>query len=420
MPEREQPPGTARFDIISQGEELLSGQATDTNAGWISSQLLGLGLKSGRIVVVGDDLTDIREVIAECAARARVVICTGGLGPTSDDLTREAAALAFGVPLDENADALSQIEARYRSRNRPMPPANRVQALLPRGATLLENDMGTAPGFSFDTGTSLLFFFPGVPFEMKPMVDRFVLPAVRERFALPASRTMYLRCVNLAESVAAGKMAGFEREGVIVGYRASFPEVQVKLHISAQAGAAELDADSLVNEALDRLGRDYVFGVNTGNLAEVVLGLLRDRGETVAVAESCTGGRVMAELTAIPGASATFIGGAVVYSNVEKTRQCGVPATLIAEHGAVSEPVARGLAAGIRESTGATWGIGITGVAGPGGGTREKPVGTVHFAVSGAAGTTHTQLRLPYDRIRNLGASTAFALDLLRRQLLPT
>lgn len=402
-----------RFDIISQGEELLSGQATDTNAGWISSQLLGLGMKSGRVVVVGDDLDDIREVIAESASRARVVVCTGGLGPTSDDLTREAAASAFGVELDENVDAVSQIEARYRSRNRPMPPANRVQALLPRGATLLENEMGTAPGFSFDTGTSLLFFFPGVPFEMKPMVERFVLPAVRERFALPASRTMYLRCVNLAESVAAGKMEGFEREGVIVGYRASFPEVQVKLHVSAG-----LNAEALVEEALDRLGRNHVFGVNTGNLAEVVLGLLRARGQTVAVAESCTGGRVMAELTAIPGASSAFVGGAVVYSNLEKTRQCGVPADLIAEHGAVSEPVARRLAEGIRESTGAIWGIGITGVAGPSGGTREKPVGTVHFAVCGAGGTTHSQLRLPYDRLRNLGASTAFALDLLRLRLL--
>ena len=402
-----------RFDIISQGEELLSGQATDTNAGWISSQLLGLGLKSGRVVVVGDDLADIREVIAESAARSRVVVCTGGLGPTSDDLTRQAAALAFGVELDENADALAQIEARYRSRNRAMPPANTVQALLPRGARLLENNMGTAPGFSFDTGNSLLFFFPGVPFEMKPMVERFVLPAVQARFALPPSRTMYLRCVNLAESVAAGRMEGFERDGVIVGYRASFPEVQVKLHL-----AAGLDEHALVDEALERLGRDHVFGVNTGNLAEVVLGLLQGGGQTVALAESCTGGRIMAELAAIPGSSATFVGGAVVYCNAEKVRQCGVSTDLIAAHGAVSEPVARGLAEGIRERSGATWGVGVTGIAGPGGGTREKPVGTVHLAVVGPGGTTHSKIQLPYDRSRNLGATTAFALDLLRRRSL--
>lgn len=266
---------TPRFDIISQGEELLAGQAVDTNAPWISARLQGVGLRPGRVTVVGDELAAIREVIAESAARAALVVCTGGLGPTSDDLTREAAAEALGLPLEERPEALAQIEARYRSRNREMPAKNRVQALIPVGAELLENPLGTAPGFAVDTGSSLLFFFPGVPFEMKPMLEAYVLERARARFGLLPRTNVIFRCVGLAESVAAERMDGFERPGVVVGYRASFPEVQVKLHIDAGG-----DVEALTAEALARIGPGYVFGVNSGTLAEVVGARLRERGET--------------------------------------------------------------------------------------------------------------------------------------------
>ncbi len=402
-----------RFDIISQGEELLAGQGVDTNAPWISSELQGVGLVPGRVTVVGDALAAIREVIEESAARAAVVVCTGGLGPTSDDLTRDAAAAAFGVPLEESAVGLAQIEARYRSRNRPMPPKNRVQALLPQGATLLENPLGTAPGFLVDTGCCLCFFLPGVPFEMKPMVQAHVLDRVRDRFGLAPRRTVILRTVNLAESVAAERMDGFERPGVVVGYRASFPEVQVKLHVEAGQ-----DTAGLTTEAVARLGPPFVFGVDSGSLADVVVGSLRARGQTVFTAESCTAGRIAAELTATAGASDVFVGSAVVYADREKVRQCGVPEAVLAEHGAVSEATARALAEGARARSGADWVVAVTGVAGPGGGSPEKPVGTVHFAVAGPDGTTHRQVRLPYDRLRNLAASVAVALDLLRGRLL--
>lgn len=404
-----------RFDIISQGEELLAGQGVDSNGPWISARLQGVGLRPGRVTVVGDELAAIREVIAESAARAQLVVCTGGLGPTSDDLTREAAALAFGVALVESAEALAQIEHRYRSRNREMPAKNRVQALLPEGAELLENPLGTAPGFVVDRGDCVLFFFPGVPFEMKPMVDRYVLERARARFGLAPRTNVILRCVRLAESVAAERMEGFERPGVVVGYRASFPEVQVKLHVEAG-----LDVDALTAEALERLGRGYVFGVNSGGLADVVGQLLRERGETVATAESCTAGRIAAELTASAGASDYFLGGAIVYANAEKVRQCGVSESVLAEQGAVSEAVARALAEGIRDRSGSSWGLAVTGIAGPGGGTAEKPVGTVHIACAGPGDTAHEKLRLPYDRPRNLAATVAMALDLLRRTLLGT
>lgn len=402
-----------RFDIVSQGEELLSGQAVDTNAAWISGQLGSLGLFPGRVTVVGDDLESIREVLRESAERASLVVCTGGLGPTSDDLTREAVALAFSRPLHQDPTAMAQIEARYRTRNRPMPETNRVQALLPEGAELLENLLGTAPGFRLDTGSCAAFFFPGVPFEMKPMVEAYLLPYARLRFSLARRRTVILRTVNLAESVAAQRMEGFERPGVGVGYRASFPEVQVKLHVDDG-----LDSDALAAEAIERLGRQLVFGVDSGTLADVVGNLLRARGQTVATAESCTAGRIAAELTATAGASDYFVGGAVVYANAEKVRQCGVSAALLDSHGAVSEPVARALAEGIRLRSGANWGLAVTGVGGPGGGSVEKPVGTVHFACAGPDGTTHRAVRLPYDRPRNLAASVAAALDLLRLRLL--
>lgn len=402
----------ARFEIVSQGEELVSGATVDRNAGWIAGELGALGLEPGRFSVVGDDEDAIRGVLAEAAARVPLVVCTGGLGPTTDDLTRQAAAAAFSMPLEMSAEALGQVEARYRDRGREMPPTNRVQGLVPAGARVLENHLGTAPGFAIDTGACLLYFLPGVPFEMEAMVREFVVPEARRRFELGRRVTRVLRLCGLAESAAAQRMAGFERPGVVVGYRASFPEVQVKLHVEG-----DLDGDALVAEARARLG-DSVFGVDSGPLAAVVGEILARRGESVATAESCTAGRVAAELTAVAGASAYVVGGAVVYANAEKVRQCGVSPALLAEHGAVSEPVARALAEGIRERTGASWGVATSGIMGPGGGSAEKPVGTVHVAVAGAAGTSHRVVRVPYDRARNLAAATATALDCLRRRLL--
>lgn len=405
-----------RFDVVSQGEEIVSGSLVDTNSSRICAALGATGLVPGRVSCVGDVLDDIAEVLAEAARRSAIVVCTGGLGPTSDDLTAEACARAFGRALREDSVALTQIESRYAERRRAMPPANRKQALLPEGAEVLENRLGTAPGFLLDVGTSLLFFLPGPPFEMAPMLEAHVLPRVRARFALPTRRTVLLRCIGIAESVAAQKMEGFPRDGVLIGYRAALPEVHVKLHLDPG-----VDAEPLVKDARARLG-DVVFTVDGGPLAQVVGQQLAARGETIAVAESCTSGRVAAALTTFPGASAFFVGGALVYANAEKVRQCGVSPELLDAHGAVSEPVARALAEGIRARTGATYGLAVTGIAGPGGGSEQKPVGTVHLAVAGPGGTTRRRIRAPFDRERVLSFSTGAALDLLRRVLngLPT
>ena len=400
-----------RFDVISQGEELLSGSTVDTNAGWICHELAQIGLEPGRVTVAGDVLEDIRDVIAEAAARVSVVVCTGGLGPTSDDLTAEAAAAAFGQAIELKPEALAQVEERYRARKREMPPANRKQALMPEGSTILENLLGTAPGFRIEHDDTVLYFLPGVPYEMKAMVHAHVIPEVRARFGLPPRRTIIFKCMGIPESVAAQKMEGFERDGVLVGYRAHMPEVHVKIHL-----AHGVDAGPLVADVQARLG-DVIFGVDCGSLAEVVGRHLRARGETLATAESCTAGRISAAIGAIPGASDYLLGGAVVYANAEKTRQCDVQPAVIAAHGAVSEEVARALAEGIRARTGATWGLGVTGIAGPGGGTPEKPVGTVHIALAGPDGTVHRRVHLPFERERVLLFTVGSALDLLRRRL---
>jgi nicotinamide-nucleotide amidase len=348
-------------------------------------------------------------VFRESAGRARVVVSTGGLGPTSDDLTAEAVARAFGLSLREDAEALAQIEARYAARGRAMPPLNRKQALLPEGARVLENLLGTAPGFAVEAGDSVIYCLPGPPFEMRPMLERWVVPDVTARTSVVPRRTVVLRCIGIAESNAAERMIGLARDGVEIGYRAAMPEIHVKLHVPPGVDPAPFVAD-----ARARLG-DVVFGVDTGDLASVCHHHLQRRGETLAVAESCTGGRLGAMLTAMPGASRTFVGGALVYANAEKTRQCGVPTSLLETHGAVSEPVAVALAEGIRGACGTSWGLAVTGVAGPGGGTAERPVGTVWVACAGPDGTTTRRLKAPYDRERVMAFAAGNALDLLRR-----
>lgn len=400
------------FDVLSQGEEILSGALVDTNTSFTCSTLGALGLVPNRATCVGDVLEHIRDALREAAARSDIVVCTGGLGPTSDDLTAEAAAAAFGRALYEDPVALAQIEARYATRNRTMPPANQKQARVPEGAVVLENALGTAPGFRLDVEGSTLFFLPGPPFEMRPMVELHVVPWARTHLVLVPRRTVVLRCIGLPESVAAQRMAGFERPGVLLGYRAALPEVHVKLHL-----APDIDAAPLVAEASARL-EDHVFGIDCGPLEAVVGERLRARAETVAVAESCTGGRLAAAFTSVPGASTYFLGGALVYSNAEKVRQCGVRDETLAAHGAVSEEVARALAEGIRHATGATWGIGVTGVAGPDGGTPAKPAGLVYLAVAGPSGTRTTHIKAPYDRPRIMQFAVGSALDLLRRALM--
>lgn len=401
-----------QFDLLSTGQEVVCGDIVDTNSAWLCQQFFGLGLTPGRLTTVGDQFEPLCEALSEASRRSQVVVVTGGLGPTTDDLSRDVAAKVFGRPLYQNAEALSQIEARYRAFGRGLTQGCYQQALLPEGSELLENRWGTAPGFAVDTGASIVFFLPGVPGEMTRMFDHHLRPRLISRFGLVPRKRHVIRCMGLPESVANQRMEGFAFPGVIVGYRAAMPEVHVKLEYEEG-----VETEAPLQEAISRLGKP-VFGVDCGPLEEVLGDLLKARGQTVTVAESCTSGRLAAALTAKPGASAYFLGGALVYSNAEKVRAVGVDPAVLAEKGAVSEEVARSLAEGVRRAVGSHWGIGVTGIAGPDGGTPEKPVGTVHIAVASGSQTWHQKLLLPGDRERVMRFSVGASLELLRRAIL--
>ncbi|HMV67030.1 MAG TPA: competence/damage-inducible protein A [Myxococcota bacterium] len=410
-------------EILSQGDEVITGQIVDSNAAWLSDRLTDLGLDVVRHTAVGDRLDDIVEVFS--GARADVIVCTGGLGPTDDDLTAEAAARAFHRPLQFDDEAWAQIQAMFERFRRPIPDINRKQAWLPAGAARLDNPVGTAPGFAVETSRGgLLLCLPGVPHEMKRMFDDAVLPRVVERLALRPGRLVTLHTTGIGESALQERIeAGqgpFRHPGVVLGYRTTPGENLVKLRASPDCSDADLAA--LVALLRDRIGTplfsvEGLPGEDGGDLIGTIARLLVERGATLAVAESCTGGLVASTCTALAGASRWFIEGVVAYANEAKTRHLGVDPALIAAHGAVSEPVARAMAEGLRQRSGATFALATTGVAGPDGGTPDKPVGTVHLALATPERTVHRLARLGGSRARIQAHAAAGVLDLLRRHL---
>jgi nicotinamide-nucleotide amidase len=398
--------------LLAQGNELTTGQTVDTNSNWIAEKLFPLGIEVVRVVTVPDDLPQLIEVLQDAVRRAPLVISTGGLGPTRDDLTAEAVSKAFGRPLSLNEEAMAQVEERYRSMGRVMPEINRKQAVLPQGAAVLENSWGTAPAFSVTIEGTHLFFLPGVPREMRSLMDVRVLPKVMQIFDLEPPIRRIVRVIGLGESTIETRLSDLHIDGMTIGFRTKMPENQVKLRFANHLSSDQIEA--AVAEVRRRIGW-RAFGVDSGDLGEVVGQELAAREQTVALAESCTAGAITAWLGRTPGASRYLIESAVVYANAAKTRTCRVSEEMLAAEGAVSEAVARQLAEGIRARAGTTWGVGITGVAGPGGGSPEKPVGTVHIAVAGPNGTQHRHLHLPGDRARVQSLAAASALALLFR-----
>ena len=413
--------------ILSQGDEVVTGQITDTNAAWLAAELTELGFDVVLHLTVGDRVEDIERAFTWATREADVCVCTGGLGPTDDDLTAVAAAAAFSRPLAEDPVAWERIQAYFQTLKRRMAPLNRKQAQLPAGAIRLDNDWGTAPGFALEHGRCWLFCLPGVPREMKPMFDARVRPRLLALDGVTPGRLVTLRTVGIGESELQERIGPFQQPDVVLGYRTVAPENLVKLrfrHDVADARVHEITAQ--VAQAIG----DAVFtiegltaplpgwDVRGGSLAEVIGRALTDRGETLAVAESCTGGRVAAACTAVPGASTWFLEAAVVYADAAKVRQAGVSPALLRQHGAVSEAVACAMAEGFRARTGATYALAITGIAGPGGATPAKPIGTVHLALAAPGGTHHRALAAGGDRARIQAWSAAAALDLLRRSLL--
>ena len=401
--------------VLSIGTELSRGELVNTNGPWIAAQLVSIGFEVFEHAVVDDDRPRIVAAIERLARSVSVVVCTGGLGPTTDDVTTESVATLLGVSLKRDEASLEHIRRRFEKLGRTMSDSNSKQADFPEGADVLANPIGTAPGFSVRVGRAICFFMPGVPREMTRMFDEQVVPRIR---ALAPSDTYQIRIktFGLPESVVGEKLAGIEatNEGVIIGYRAHFPEIEVKiLAKGASQKSAREACEKATAEVRSRLA-EVVYGEGDDTFSSVVGRVLRNKGVTLAIAESCTGGLVGSMLTREPGASDFLLLDAVTYANSAKSRVLGVDEDLLRAHGAVSAEVAAAMAEGARRASGADVALSLTGVAGPTGGTEDKPVGTVYMGVTGSRGTEVKHRVFPGDRLQIQTLAAYAGLTILR------
>jgi nicotinamide-nucleotide amidase len=407
--------------ILAVGSELLGTDRLDTNSLRLTQMLERHGVELRRKSVVGDSVEDISDELHSLLSRHDVVLVTGGLGPTADDVTREAAAMALGRGLRRDEQVLADIERRFRELGREMPAVNRKQADVIEGAELILNPRGTAPGMRIEGEGSALFLFPGVPYELDGMIESHLIPWLAERSGGAGRETVTLKVACLPESVVEERIAPayeeFGREWITI--LASPGEIRLRATAAGPEPERRRRLEAMAAR-LRELAGDAVYASCEEDTLEGVVGeLLRRAGATLTVAESCTGGLLAERITRVPGSSSYFLGGAVTYTNKLKAQVLGVPEETLREHGAVSEPVARAMAEAVRRVYRSDYGAGITGVAGPDGGSAAKPVGTVHVAVAGPDGrVVHRKVRFPGDRERVRWQSAQLALELLRRKLL--
>ena len=411
-------------EIIAVGSELLTPFRTDTNSLYLTEQINQLGVEVIFKSVVGDDLKQLVAAAQHALFRSEIVIFSGGLGPTEDDLTREAVAAALGVPLHRDEDILAGIERRFAKRGWQMASNNSKQADVLEGATVLPNANGTAPGQwlsgKFDGRERIVILLPGPPHELKALFDAECRQRLRAKLPVAFIVTRVLKVAMLGESHVDARVAPIYKRFADVQTTILAGAGEIQLHFRSCGGTLEA-AQARVDEIADAVEEELDNAVYSrdGESLELIVGYwLQMRNATLAVAESCTGGLLGERITSVGGSSRYFAGGAIVYSNAAKTELAGVPADMIERHGAVSREVAAALAEGIRYRCDATLGIGITGVAGPGGGTAEKPVGLVFHALAGAGGTDVIERNFPGDRKRIRWFATTLALDMVRRQLM--
>jgi nicotinamide-nucleotide amidase len=413
-----------KIEIITIGDELLLGFTTDTNAAYLARVLAAHGVEVVRRATVGDEADAIAAAVRDALDRTGAVITTGGLGPTADDMTKPALAALFGRRLEMREDIVAMIEERFRiyGFKGPMPVSNRQQALVPEGARVLENRYGSAPGIWLeDERHRWVAMLPGVPREMRGMTQDVLVPELRERMGAirEVVRSRTLRCMGISESHLADLLGDSARavRGLPLAYIPSVAGIDLRL---TTRGMANDDATALLDDAATELKaiiKEHIYGEDETDLAEVVLQRSRERGFRLAVAESCTGGVLGARLTAIPGSSDVFIGGVIAYDDEVKVRLVGVDRATLRDHGAVSEQTVREMVAGIRRAMDAQIAVAITGIAGPDGGTAEKPVGLVWIAadVDGRVRASHRIYPGNREEIRQRAAQAA--LDLIRRML---
>ncbi|CAM2066945.1 CinA-like protein [Sulfidibacter corallicola] len=407
-----------RVEIMTTGEEVLSGQIVDSNAAWISQILSDQGLETARCYTIGDRLEELTEVMDQRAREADLIIVNGGLGPTDDDFSAQAAARALGEPLVEFSEWVEALRHKFTRSGRELTARNLKQAMLPRSATMLDNPRGTACGFVIRLHRAWLYFTPGPPNEMRKMMRDEVMPHLRAHADLPPSAFIKkMTCFGLGESRINDLVAEIPLpEGTRLGFRAHFPYTEIKIMGFGDETRARVD--QVAEGMRGVLGANLLFE-DDQSLAGCIQEAMIDRGLSLALAESCTGGMVAASLVEVPGSSAYFHRGYVTYTNASKVDMIGVPNALIESHGAVSLEVAREMALGAQKHAGTSHAVAISGIAGPDGGTDSKPVGTVAFALAHPQGHHACVMALPnWGRAKIRLGATTIALDMLRRHLL--
>jgi nicotinamide-nucleotide amidase len=407
-------------EIITIGDELLIGQVVDTNSAWIGQQLNDHGIRMGRITSISDDRTAIRQAFDEAFGRADLILVTGGLGPTKDDITKHALAEYFDTTLVRDPATYAFLETWIAAKGMRFNELNRRQADVPAGCTVLHNSNGTAPGMWFEREGRVLVSMPGVPYEMKTLMSEQVLPRLREHFRLGHIVHRTAITYGIPESELALRLEAWEDALPAWLKLAYLPNPnQLRLRLSAYDHDEKSAVEEIERqfEALKKLIPDNFLGFEGASLEETVAEWLVARGETLATAESCTGGAVAARFTAMAGASRYFLGGVVAYSNDIKVNVLGVDTEALARHGAVSEAVARQMAEGARRLTGSTYALATTGIAGPDGGTPQKPVGTVWMALATPQGVIAEQRLFGALREQNIQRASAHVIDMLRKSL---
>jgi len=407
-------------EIVTIGDEILYGQITDTNSQWLAEQVGLLGIKVKRKVSVGDQLEELLTIFAESESRSDIIILTGGLGPTSDDITKPALCQYFQCGLTMDEAVLKHVTEFFEKRGRPMLEINKMQAAIPDVSHVLFNSLGTAPGLWIERNGKVFISLPGVPFEMKEIMNSSGLPKLKTFFQPPSIQHQIIRTIGIGESFLAEKIKGWEEKLPSFVKLAYLPSIGgVKLRLTGFGPELETISKALLEQAL---AAKEIIGTNVYSLRDIELEkalgeLLTENKLTIATAESCTGGAVASILTSVPGSSRYFVGSIVAYSNEVKMKSLGVQATTLQHYGAVSEQTVIEMAEGVRKRVGTDIGISTSGIAGPDGGSPEKPVGTVWLAYSDKHKTITKKLQLGKDRAVNIRFSTMYALNLVRESL---
>ena len=409
-----------KVEIITIGDEILIGQIIDTNSAWMARQLNNLGAKVERIVTISDKVDEIKSTLLEAENRSDIVLITGGLGPTKDDVTKKAFAEYFNCGYTFHPEIAEHIAKLFERFGKEMSELNRLQAEIPSAAEPLQNNQGTAPGMWFERNDTIFVSMAGVPYEMKGLMTEYVLPRIKEKFNLPPIVHKTVLTMGMGESWLSERIADWEDalpNDIKLAYLPSPGRVRLRLSaFGTDEKKLKEDLEIEVKKLVDIIP-ELIFGYDNDTIESVVGNLLREHGKTVSTAESCTGGLISHKLTSISGSSDYFLGSVISYANEVKMESLGVSKQSMIDFGAVSEEVVVQMAEGVRKRMKTDYAISVSGIAGPNGGTEEKPVGTVWIAIAGPNGTVAKKNQFGFNRARNIEISANAALNLLRKQI---